>query len=201
MVRLSSLFTFLGLLGTPLVAAAFNETEQNENATCDNKCFYSSFNGSCANDATCMCDQTKYRETYFCCLGTKCASSVLPDAIVRQESACEAWNMPFTFDALAVCGITLTTSTTVSTSAASTGAANSAASTTSTTSTASATASAGSSTGTSAVSSTNASGSTSTASKASTGTSTSTPTGNGASSNKVMLNAVVGIVAASVMLS
>jgi hypothetical protein len=35
MVRLSSLFTFLGLLGTPLVAAAFNETEQNENATCD----------------------------------------------------------------------------------------------------------------------------------------------------------------------
>lgn len=35
MVRLSSILTLLGLLGTPLVAAAFNETEQNENATCD----------------------------------------------------------------------------------------------------------------------------------------------------------------------
>jgi hypothetical protein len=43
MVRLSSLLTLLGLLGTPLVAAAFNETEQNENATCDVSNIFSSF--------------------------------------------------------------------------------------------------------------------------------------------------------------
>lgn len=35
MVRLSSLLTLVGLLGAPLVAAAYNQTEQNENATCD----------------------------------------------------------------------------------------------------------------------------------------------------------------------
>jgi hypothetical protein len=43
MVRLSSLLTLLGLLSTPLVAAAFNETEQNENATCDVSNIFSSF--------------------------------------------------------------------------------------------------------------------------------------------------------------
>ncbi|KAJ5377955.1 Cyclic peptide transporter [Penicillium cataractarum] len=195
MVRLSSLLALVGLLGAPLVAAAYNETEQNENATCDNGCFFSSFNGSCANDAACMCDQQKYREAYFCCMGKKCASSVLPDSIVRQQADCDARNMPFTFDALAVCGITLTTSTTSSTTATSAGA------TASTASTASTTSSAGSSTGTSAASSTNASGSSATASKTSTASSTSTPTGNSASANTVMLNAVVGIFAASVMLS
>ncbi|CEJ61428.1 hypothetical protein PMG11_09963 [Penicillium brasilianum] len=195
MVRITSLLALLGVLGAPLAAAAYNQTEQNENATCDNGCFFSSFNGSCANDAACMCDQQKYREAYFCCMGKKCASSVLPDSIVRQQADCNARNMPFTFDALAVCGITLTTTTTSSTTASSGSSASS------TASTASATTSAGSATGTSAASSTDASGSSATASKTNTASSTSTPTGNSASSNTVMLNAVVGIFAASVVLS
>ncbi|KAJ5132865.1 hypothetical protein N7448_007023 [Penicillium atrosanguineum] len=110
MARLSAVFLLLGLLGTNVVAE-YNETLQNINADCDNGCFFGSFpGGSCTNDAACMCDQQKYRETYFCCMAKKCASNVLPDSIQRQTLECEARNMPFTFDEEAACGISPSTS-------------------------------------------------------------------------------------------
>ncbi|KAK8069419.1 hypothetical protein PG994_006035 [Apiospora phragmitis] len=43
----------------------------------------------------------------------KCAPSVLPDSIERQNTECEARNMPFTFDIEAACGIKLSTSSSV----------------------------------------------------------------------------------------
>lgn len=99
-----------------------------------------------------MCTQQKYRETYFCCLG-KCDASVLPgklcsssltlrsvpgidrtsrsshtcpDSIARQTTQCVAFNIPFTFDAEAVCGIKLVTTSSAITSGATTSTATSA---------------------------------------------------------------------------
>ncbi|KKZ60236.1 hypothetical protein EMCG_05046 [[Emmonsia] crescens] len=125
MARLSALLVLFGLLSTTLASAKkpIDFDEINRNAQCDNDCFFGSFPpGSCTNDPACTCTQQKYRETYFCCMGKKCASSVLPDSVQRLSLDCEGRSLPFTFDAEAVCGIKLTTSSATSASATSTSA-------------------------------------------------------------------------------
>ncbi|CAI7645245.1 unnamed protein product [Penicillium bialowiezense] len=110
MARLSVISLLFAILGTNLVTA-FNQTLELENSACDNNCWSDSFpGGSCTDDAACMCDQQKYREAYFCCMGKYCNSNVLPDSVTRQNRDCEARNMAFTFDSEAVCGVKLTTS-------------------------------------------------------------------------------------------
>ncbi|KAJ5620456.1 hypothetical protein N7510_004440 [Penicillium lagena] len=78
MARLSSVFVLFALLAATIVTA-YNQTLEEENATCDNNCFFNSFpGGSCTNDAQCMCDKQEYREAYFCCMGKNCNPNVLP---------------------------------------------------------------------------------------------------------------------------
>ncbi|KAK7943105.1 uncharacterized protein PG986_012218 [Apiospora aurea] len=114
MARLATTLVLFSIACTTLVSATpgpFNQEESNRNSDCDNGCFFGSFpGGSCTNDAACMCTQQKYREKYFCCMAQKCAASVLPDSIDRQNSECGARNMPFTFDVEAACGIKLAAS-------------------------------------------------------------------------------------------
>ncbi|OAX82055.1 hypothetical protein ACJ72_03597 [Emergomyces africanus] len=112
MARFAALLAVFSFLSYSLVAAQqpIDFEEQNRNARCDNDCFFGSFPpGSCTNDPACMCTQQKYRERYFCCMGEKCSSSVLPDSIQRISLDCEDRNLTFTFDPEAVCGIKLIT--------------------------------------------------------------------------------------------
>ncbi|KAI0159308.1 hypothetical protein BJ166DRAFT_529879 [Pestalotiopsis sp. NC0098] len=191
MARLTSALLLFGLLGSAVVSASpYDQVEQNRDATCDNGCFFSSFDGGCAEDAACMCDQTAHREAYFCCMAEKCDESVLPDSIVRRTAECEARNMPFgDFDVEAVCGITLSTSSTAT-----------AASSTGTGTATTGTASAATATDSTAASTTAAASSSSTASLTSSGTASATATSGGASSPRVMAGAIGALLAVSGMM-
>jgi hypothetical protein len=112
-----------------------------------------------------------------------------PDSIQRQTLECEARNMPFTFDAEAVCGIKLATSTTISTTATSTATSSSTASATSASTTAA------SSAGTTGASSTGTSGVSSTASPTSSGVPTPTSASSGTLSEGILSNGVSILVA------
>ncbi|KAH8201628.1 hypothetical protein TruAng_004234 [Truncatella angustata] len=203
------------MLGANLAAASpiYDQEQQERDATCDvstarprstgteglitdappcqNNCFFGSFpGGSCTNDAACMCTQQKYREKYFCCMAEKCAASVMPDSITRQTSECEARNLPFTFDAEAVCGIKLTTSSTSSAPAAVTVTVTS----DSPSSTVSTTSSVASAADTTAATSSSSSGLSSSSSQTGTGGSTPSPTANSAPVEKAMLTGIAGLI-------
>ncbi|KAH7007360.1 hypothetical protein EDB80DRAFT_718633 [Ilyonectria destructans] len=199
MTRLSASLVLLSLLSTSPVTALseYDQEEQNRNADCDNSCFFGSFpGGSCTNDAACMCTQQKYRERYFCCMAEKCAPSVMPDSIQRQSLGCETRNLPFTFDAEAVCGITLTTSSTSTADATSTATSDAKSSVVSASASAA-------STGSSEASSTGSSDASSTGSETGSGESTnsaqSTPTTTTSSApvERVVLSSVAILVAVS----
>ncbi|KAM0313695.1 hypothetical protein ACHAPQ_011988 [Fusarium lateritium] len=114
MVRLYNSILLLSLLGTGFAVAApqFDQEAELRKSECDNGCFFGSFpDGSCTDDAACMCTQQKYREAYFCCMAEKCDSDVMPESIERQHTECSARNLDFTFDAEKVCGIKPTTTT------------------------------------------------------------------------------------------
>ncbi|KAH6658452.1 hypothetical protein BKA67DRAFT_558092 [Truncatella angustata] len=193
MARLSAVLVLFSMLGANLAAASpvYDQEQQERDATCDNNCFFGSFpGGSCTNDAACMCTQQKYREKYFCCMAEKCAASVMPDSITRQTSECEARNLPFTFDAEAVCGIKLTTSSTSSAPAAVTVTVTS----DSPSSTVSTTSSVASAADTTAATSSSSSGLSSSSSQTGTGGSTPSPTANSAPVEKAMLTGIAGLI-------
>ncbi|WYZ42525.1 hypothetical protein EsH8_VI_000224 [Colletotrichum jinshuiense] len=213
MPRPSAVLVLLGLLSAGLAVASpeFDQEEDNRNSSCDNGCFFGSFpGGSCTNDAACMCTQQKYREAYFCCMAQKCAASVLPASIQRQNSECGARNMPFTFDVEAVCGIKLTTSTTASSSAASTAtgdpkssaasASSTAASATVTSEVSSTGKSSDSSAGVSGAAFTGASVAPTTGSQTSSAGSTASTTPSSAPADRVAMSSLATLVAMSVLL-
>ncbi|KAF5683953.1 hypothetical protein FCIRC_4166 [Fusarium circinatum] len=98
MVRASALL-ILSLFGSALGVAApqFDQGAELRKSECD---------------ATCMCNQKKYREAYFCCMAKKCDSDVMPESVERQHTECQARNLDFTFDAEKVCGIKFEASST-----------------------------------------------------------------------------------------
>ncbi|RGP73363.1 hypothetical protein FLONG3_6381 [Fusarium longipes] len=120
MTRLLNALLLLGMAGS-FVAGQYDQEKQNKDATCNNNCFFKYFTNKCNEDnKACVCTLNDMREKFFCCIAENCADNVLPEQIERSGDDCVAWNLPFTFDAEAACGIKLPVSTTASLEATST---------------------------------------------------------------------------------
>ncbi|KAF5660131.1 hypothetical protein FHETE_9103 [Fusarium heterosporum] len=114
MTRLSHAFLLLGVAGSLVVGQEFDQEKQNKDAACNNGCFFEYFTNKCNDDnPACVCTLKDMREKFFCCIAKKCDSDVLPDQIQRSSDNCDAYKLPFTFDAGAVCGIKLSKSNTL----------------------------------------------------------------------------------------
>ncbi|GKU06699.1 hypothetical protein FLAG1_09609 [Fusarium langsethiae] len=121
MTRLLNALVLLGMAGSFVAGQAYDQDKQNRDATCNNNCFFKYFTNKCNEDnKACVCTLNDMREKFFCCIAENCADNVLPEQIERSSDGCVAWNLPFTFDAEAVCGIKLPASSDTSSEAAST---------------------------------------------------------------------------------
>ncbi|EKJ74252.1 hypothetical protein FPSE_05549 [Fusarium pseudograminearum CS3096] len=121
MTRLLNAFVLLGMAGSLVAGQAYDQEKQNKDATCNNNCFFKYFTNKCNEDnKACVCTLNDMREKFLCCIAENCASNVLPEQIERSGNDCVAWNLPFTFDPEAACGIKLPTSSDTSSEARST---------------------------------------------------------------------------------
>ncbi|CAJ0544565.1 Ff.00g036800.m01.CDS01 [Fusarium sp. VM40] len=118
MTRLSNALVFLSIAGSFVAGQQYDQEKQNKDATCNNKCFFEFFTDKCNSDnPACLCTLKDMREKFFCCLAKNCADNVLPEQIPRSSDNCDAYNLPFTFDPEAVCGIKLPVSSTTTSGA------------------------------------------------------------------------------------
>ncbi|CEI61292.1 hypothetical protein FVEN_g5987 [Fusarium venenatum] len=121
MTRLLNALVLLGMAGSFVAGQAYDQEKQNKDATCNNNCFFKYFTNKCNEDnKACVCTLNDMREKFFCCIAENCADNVLPEQIERSSDGCVAWNLPFTFDAEAACGIKLPASSDTSSEATST---------------------------------------------------------------------------------
>ncbi|KAM0229964.1 hypothetical protein ACHAP5_011508 [Fusarium lateritium] len=121
MTRLSNALVFVSIAGSFVAGQQYDEEKQNKDATCNNNCFFDYFANKCNSDnPACLCTLKDMREKFFCCIAKNCADNVLPEQIVRSSDNCDAYNIPFTFDPEAVCGIKLPVSTDTMSDAATT---------------------------------------------------------------------------------
>ncbi|WZH48599.1 uncharacterized protein QYS62_009779 [Fusarium acuminatum] len=118
MTRLFNALMFLSIAGSFVAGQQYDQEKQNKDATCNNKCFFEYFTNKCnADNPACLCTLKDMREKFFCCLAKNCADNVLPEQIPRSSDNCDAYNLPFTFDPEAVCGIKLPVSSTTTSGA------------------------------------------------------------------------------------
>ncbi|KAJ4128212.1 hypothetical protein NW768_008499 [Fusarium equiseti] len=108
MTRLLNVLVLLGLTGSFVAGQRYDQEKQHADADCNNGCFFKYFTNKCNEDnKACVCTLDDMREKFLCCIAVSCAANVLPEQIERSGNDCVAWNLPFTFDAEAVCGIKL----------------------------------------------------------------------------------------------
>ncbi|RBR10230.1 uncharacterized protein FIESC28_09616 [Fusarium coffeatum] len=108
MTRLLNILVLLGLTGSFVAGQRYDQEKQNADAECNNGCFFKYFTNKCNEDnKACVCTLDDMREKFLCCIAKSCAPNVLPEQIQRSGDGCVAWNLPFTFDAEAACGIKL----------------------------------------------------------------------------------------------